>query len=329
MIIISLFDFLGKNLNVTFNIILAKSNFSMKSIKLNAISVINIITIYILSYFILHSSFHRHHKISLIINLIFIIVLVIMDQIKIFKEDDWNIQIFYTLMRLLTMIIFSFENIYGKILFSIESISPYILLFYRGIMVGIITLLFSIIFIFVDIPDENGEGSIVFTRFWKVYENKLNILYTIGISLVNFIYNFHIFFIIDKFSPSHYAMATILESFSSLLISIIKGDVETPEFSSKFIFYLLLIFNGLIYNEIIILNFCGLQRCTKLFLEKQSNIDMLQTAISENDIEMENEIIKQEGMNNAVSLKEFPVEEHSETCKSSMYFSNTISNSVL
>ena len=301
----------------------------MKNIELSVLYVINIISIYIMSIFILHSSFYRHHKISLIINLIFLIVLVVIDQITIFKDVDWVIRIIYITMELLNVIFYSFEDIYGKVLLSIGSISPYILLFYRGIIVGIMTLIFSFVFIFVEIPDENGNNSIVYTRFYKIYENKLNILYTIGIALVNFIYNIHIFFIIDKFSPSHFAKATILDNFSSLLIAIFKGNIDIQEFISKFIFYLLLILTGLIYNEIIILNFCGLQKYTKFFLEKKSNIDMIQTTINENNIEIENEIIKQEGMNNAISLKEIPVEDNYEPSKSSMYFSKSIFNSIL
>ena len=322
-IVISIVDFFGKYSDVISSIILSKTNYFIKKIKLSALYMVNIIVTYILSIFILHKQFYRHNYFSLIITLIFLIVLVVIEQINIFKDGERDLKILYIIMRLLINIFYCLEDIYGKVLLSIESISIYKLLFYRGIMVSIITFIFSIVFIFVDIPDENGENSIVFTRFWKVYENKLNILYTIGISLVNFIYNFHIFFIIDKFSPSHYAMATILDNFSSLLIAIFKGDIDIAEFFSKFIFYLILIFNGSIYNEIIILNFCGLQKYTKLFLEKKSNIDMLQTTINENDLEIENEILKQEGMSNAISLKEIPFEEHYESNES-----NSISNSL-
>ena len=312
---ISICDFLGKYSNVIFNIILAKSNYFIKSIKLNALYVVNIIVIYIMSIFILHTPFYRHNYLSLIINLIILIILVVMDQIKIFQEDNWNLQIFYTIMRLLIIVFYSFENIYAKILLSIDSISPYTILLYRGVIVGIITFIFSIIFIFVDIPDENGENSIVFTRFWKIYKNKECTLYTIGIALINFIFNLHIFFIIDKFSPSHYTIATILDSFGSLLIAIFKGDIEILDFFSKFILYLILIFAGLIYDEMIILNFCGLQKNTKLFLENQSKIEMLQTTINEtneNNIEIENEIIKQEDMNYAICLKDIKDDDNHE-----------------
>ena len=279
--IISIFDFLGKYTSFIFSIILAKTKFFIKKIALNGVPVFNIISTYILSTLILHSPFYRHHYFSLFINFIFLVVLIIIDQINIFKEEDWSTNILY-IINILTGIFFSFENIYGKVILSSESISPYILIFYRGIIVSVITVLLSIILIFVDIPDENGENSCIFTRYWKIYENKINILYTIGIALVNFFFNINIYFIIDKFSPAHYAIATILDMLISLLIEIFFGDTEISDFFIKLIIYIILIFASLIYNEIIILNFCGLQIFTKSFLEIEANMDISQIKINNN-----------------------------------------------
>ena len=224
--IISLFDFLGKYSNVIFNIILAKTNYTIKKMELNAILVFNIFSMCILSYIILHSPFYRHHYFSLIINLIFLILLVIYDQIMIFKEEDWNANFLY-IANTLTGIFYSFENLYGKILLSFSSISPYALIFYRGITVSIITILSSIILIYYDVPDENGDNSCIFTRYWKLFGDEINIIFIVGIALTNFIFNIHIYFIIDKFSPTHYAMATILDIFGSLLIN---GSLKLSNF---------------------------------------------------------------------------------------------------
>ena len=94
-------------------------------------------------------------------------------------------------MRILSVTFYSIEDVYAKALLFYDSISPYILLFYRGIFVCLIVLLFTIVFIFVDLPDENGENSCVFTRIWKIYINKLNILSIIGL----FIFQFYIILI--------------------------------------------------------------------------------------------------------------------------------------
>ena len=136
--------------------------------------------------------------------------------------------------------------------------------------------MFSIPFIFIELPDENGKNSCVFTRIWKIYDNKLNILTIIGMLIIQFIYNINIFFIIDKFSPSHMAMASVIGSFGSLLNSIIIfKNVELLEFFIRFILYFLLIISTSIYNEIIILKCFGLHKHTKSIMEKEANMDYI------------------------------------------------------
>ena len=148
------------------------------------------------------------------------------------------------------------------------------MLFYRGIFVCLIVLFFSIVFIFVDLPDENGENSCVFTRIWKIYINKLNILSIIGLFIFQFLYNTNIFFIVDKFSPSHMAMASVIGNFGFLLTSIIIfQNMDIIEFLIRFILYFILIISISIHTEIIILKCFGLESHTKLFMEKEAQRD--------------------------------------------------------
>ena len=146
--------------------------------------------------------------------------------------------------------------------------------------------MFSIPFIFVELPDENGENSCVFTRIWKIYDNKLNILTIIGMIIIQFLYIINILFIIDKFSPSHYAMACVIGSFGSLLNSIIIfNNVELLEFFIRFVLYLLLIISTSIYNEIILLKCFGLDKHAKLTMEKEANTDYINNIIYEQNID--------------------------------------------
>ena len=146
-------------------------------------------------------------------------------------------------------------------------------------------------FIFVEIPDENGIKSCVFSRFWKVYKNKLNILLYIILIFVHYLQNINIFAIIDKFSPIHFAVATIFENIGSLIISIIYGEIFLDEFFIKLAIYFILILSILVFNEFIVLNFCGFQKYTKIFLEQKANKDIEQTIINnkENNNESESE----------------------------------------
>ena len=286
-VILSFFDFFALYLNVIFKIITQSSNYQVKQEKLNSMILFNIISKYILSVLILHLSVYKHHYLSLAINLLFLILLIIYD----FLHLDDKKAYFYVLMKIIVAICYAFEDTYAKILLSIDSVSPYNLLIYRGIFENILAFLFSFVFIFVEIPDENGIKSCVFSRFWKIYKNKLNILLYIILFFVHYLQNINIFAIIDKFSPIHFAVATIFENIGSLIISIIYGEIFLDEFFIKLAIYFILILSILVFNEFIVLNFCGFQKYTKIFLEQKANKDIEQTIINnkENNNESESE----------------------------------------
>ena len=301
IIIISIFDFFAININIIFKVIFYKYYFLVHREGLNSIILFSIISNYVLSILILHSPFYRHHLVSMIINLLFLTILIVLDIINIVNG---NISYPYIIVEIITVILYSFEDAFAKILFSIDSISPYNYLLYRGILVNSFTLIFSIVFIFVELPDEKGENSCIFSRFWKLYEDKLNILIYLIKFFNDFLINLNIFLIIDKFSLIHFAMASIIQNFGSLLISIIFEEITIGNFFLKFGIYFILIIFALVYNEFIILNFCGLERYTQLFLQKEANNDIQQTIVNNNDdFFSEDDNIKQcEMVNNKENL---------------------------
>lgn len=279
LFIVSFFDFLSIYSNVTFSVIIKSTNYSIKKAQMNSYVLFNIIAKYLLNILILHTPVYKHHYLSLSINLLFLIGLVIYDIINI----ELSNQYFYLLMKIISVSLYSFEDAFAKILLTFNSISPYNLLLYRGILVNILALLYSIVFIFVEIPDEKGKKSCLFSRFWKVYENKLNILFYLILALFEYLENLNIFFIIDKFSLIHFAVASIIEYFGLLILAMIYKESGVAEFLIKFLIYFILIVTALIYNEFIILNFCGLEKYTKLFLQTEAKKEVNQSFIDNNE----------------------------------------------
>ena len=279
LIIISIFDFFAIYLKVIYSIIIKKSAAHFKNLNLNSELTIYIIARYLSNRIILHYYFYRHHYLSFFINIVFLIVLDVKDIIEISEKDNNLIaSLFFIFTRILSSILYSIEDAYAKIIITYNSFSPYNYLFIRGIIVNILVVIFSFIFIFVDIPDENGVNSIVFTRFWKIYDNKINILIYFILFIIDFLYNVNVLFIIDKFSSSHLAVLDIIGQFGSLLNTIFFSDsLVISEIVFRLIIYFILILAALIHNEFIILNFCGFQRQTKLFLEIEAEKDKNQT----------------------------------------------------
>ena len=120
-------------------------------------------------------------------------------------------------------------------------------------------------------------------------------------SFNEYLVNLNLFLIIDKFSPIHYAVASILDNFGSLLISIFYKEIKVGEFFIKLAIYFILILAALVYNEFIVLNFCGFQKNTQLNLLKLADIE--QTKINNN----ENESITEDestNKNEAINIEE-------------------------
>ena len=273
----SICEFLALYSKAIYFIIVQKQNIHYKSVNLNSVLIIDIVGQYFFNRIILKYLFYRHHYLSFFINILFLIILVTMDIIDINKKDNNPKATFiFILIRILSSIFYSIEDAFSKIIITYNSMSPYHFLFFRGIIVNVLVIILSIVFIFVELPDEKGDNSIVFTRFWKVYDKTKNILIAIILFFLDFLYNVNIFFIIDKFTSSHLAMSMILGHFSNLFISLFKKNVEISDFFLRLIIYLILIIASAIHNEFIILNFCEFQKHTKIFLEKEAEKDLNQ-----------------------------------------------------
>ena len=79
------------------------------------------------------------------------------------------------------------------------------------------------------------------------------------------------FQIIDKFSVSHAALAYTLDSFAGKLYQIIADNVAGKTVSWEvyvnFCVYFLVFIGAMIHNEIFIINKCGLNEKTQLYLD--------------------------------------------------------------
>ena len=85
--------------------------------------------------------------------------------------------------------------------------------------------------------------------------------------------------IIDKFSPSHLALTTTLEGFAGeifVIISNIKSgkDINYQGYINLGIHFIVFI-GAMIHNEIFIINKCGLNEKTQLFLNKEFKKEIL------------------------------------------------------
>ena len=279
--IITLVDFIAQISTVTYYLIEGNQRMQVKHGYLTFVLVFNVIFLFLLSKFLLNFEFYLHHFFSFVIIVICLIVVTIIDFIEIKKESkDFINSVLYLAIRLFVALMYSLEDVLAKIVFLKYYISPYLLLLSKAILHFFYLIIFSIPLCFVKFKDEEGEYKIIFSMFGNIFDNKLYILFFLIYLINSFFYNILIFFIIDKFFPTHTAIAQVFENFGILLINIFTGGFKT-NIAIRIIMYILLIFASFIFNEFLVINLCGLANNTKLFLDYKEKNDL--SLINENN----------------------------------------------
>ena len=275
-ILVALFDFGSHISSLLFYIVYGRNERSISENNLSSLLIFNTVIIYVLSRFVLKTYFYKHHYFSFLINVICILTLGTIDIINIINTDDKDkgstgMVIFYIIKKILSIVFYAVEDVIGKKLLMEEFISIYTLLLYRAIFGTIFMIIFSIPFIFVKVTDisnpNNPVTEIIFNRILKLFED-LNAYRIILFTITNLFYNIFIWLIIDKFSPSHYSISIILESFGTLIRLWITEPEKTDLPVLRMFIFFILIFASFIHTELIVINYCDLQKNTKLFLDE-------------------------------------------------------------
>ncbi len=275
-ILVALFDFGSHISSLLFYIVYGRNERSISENNLSSLLIFNTVIIYVLSRFVLKTYFYKHHYFSFLINVICILTLGTIDIINIINtaSDVYKRQgmvIFYIIKKILSIVFYAVEDVIGKKLLMEEFISIYTLLLYRAIFGTIFMIIFSIPFIFVKVTDTSNPNNpvteIIFNRILKLFED-LNAYRIILFTITNLFYNIFIWLIIDKFSPSHYSISIILESFGTLIRLWITEPEKTDLPVLRMFIFFILIFASFIHTELIVINYCDLQKNTKLFLDE-------------------------------------------------------------
>ena len=234
--------------------------------------IINTITQYLVSHFVLNYMFYKHHYLSFGINIFCTIIFLLIDILEIIYKNISDYQYYiYVFMRIFKLFLFACEDNYAKHALYKEFLTPFSLMVYMAIIESILLLIFSIPFIFIKTSDTN---KIIFVDFGE-YLKGTNILLSLGILISNFLFETFVLVIIDRFSPSHLPLGFIIYSIFSGIYSIIRYKINNRKLEfyrySNFFLYIILFIGAMIHNEIFIINKWGFNNNTKLFLELKLN----------------------------------------------------------
>ena len=268
--ILSVFGFFSDAPMVLFNLLSDKVYNDLY--KLGIYSILNAVLIYIFAYFILKIYFYRHHYLSFGINTICFLISLTIDIVKLITLRIDNINYYlYVIIRIIRLILICLLYCYSKKEFESSLLTPYSIIAFRAIFESIFMGIFCIPFAFIKIKDFKSEEKEIIFKVYGEYFTGIRLLYTILMFINDYLGDIFMFQIIDKFSVSHAALAYTLDSFAGKLYQIIADNVAGKTVSWEvyvnFCVYFLVFIGAMIHNEIFIINKCGLNEKTQLYLD--------------------------------------------------------------
>ena len=298
--LVALFDFAG-DASITLFYFFNDKMEIVSFYSLKTYLIFNTVTVYIVCYIVLKMHFYKHHWLSMIINIFCVLVSLTMDIISIKEKNIIDYQYYiFILMRLIRIIFFSFGDGYSKKALHSEFLSPYSLLLYKAIYETIFLAVFSIPFIFIKITEDNIDNASIFVGF-KEYLTGIKFLYSFLLCICDFFYQLFIMIIIDRFTPNHLPLAHILDAFGYNISIIIRNAIKHEHiywsYYTIIIVHIILFIAAMIHNEIFIINKCGLNEKTKLFLKLElieEEINQYLVPGDEKEDDNENENIEEE-----------------------------------
>lgn len=247
---------------------------------------------------ILKDKIYLHQIVSITIILIGMLIILLSTFTSfpnyIYIEDFFFYKFFCLILSPLS---YSIGVVYEKKVMQTTEISPYKLLFYKGISGSILCFVVNFLIQgsicsvnFRDFSSFFCVGSQTFKEMGHVFlvDGLIFLIILAGV-ISQFCYQFFYVLTNNYFTPCHTGASDMILSLSGWYALILEfNSTERPGGVNQVLFhflhsigYILIILGILIYNEIIIFYVCGMEENTKIMIIRRGNIDASQ-AIEQN-----------------------------------------------
>lgn len=276
ILIISILEFIGRSTDFFYYLFLGTKR--IRDGEITWLISIDILSRILFSYIILESKLYKHHILSIILTIIGLSSMSICAFIVINSEELTNW--IYFLFIALKFIVIPLEDVINKILLTNKFLLPQTLIFWRG--------LYNLGMFFILIPIlkylSNFNFSIDFNN--KQLEYFIQILLVSLFVIFLFFKSFFTMKVIYIFSPQHIAFINVVFYMIRLLRCRIYNNDVLAVIISDIFFLIIIIFSTLIFNEMIIIESCGLNENTKngfLIKEEREFKDLKSSRVTESE----------------------------------------------
>ena len=235
-----------------------------------------LLLIILLSHFLIkNEKLKRHQYFSAIIILIIIIIISVLSLI--FEEENNNDYFIKLVLMIVPEFLYIFVYICGAIYLSKSQGNIYKMVFFNGITGLILSVILQIILSFFNCDHyeiyfnnnkydfcDNGKIKTILENF-KSFQN-FGEFYTFFSIIFNFVEIVSIWLLIYYYSINHFASVYIIPSFFDFIFK--KNNLGYK--LMYIIGCIVIILMALVYNEIIILKFCGFEKNTKKEITKRA-----------------------------------------------------------
>ena len=226
---------------------------------------------------ILKEKIYKHQYLSLLISCIGIMLLII-PTCLILGQDD----IMANILNFVGGLCFSLFFVLIKSLTHLYNVSPFKISLSFGLLTITYTTLLFAIYSLVKYHDLSYfKDCIDFSNI----ENKIYIIVYIILSFIfGIFYQLFVFLVIFYFSPIFLITTEIIGPLFLWIEKIIIFGISMPDIILYPFGFFITIFSTLIYNDIIVLNFCGFNKNIKIFVEQKHNDELLNSRKDEDEI---------------------------------------------
>ena len=247
----------------------------------------------LLSKWLLGIKIYKHQILAILLALSGFIIFMIL-----FVIDDQDPSIWDNLRFLISCLLFSLHTVLVKYLtIKYYFFSPGKIYISIGVIMLFITIVGSIIYSLIKYEDLSFFK--ISFDFSKNTIGALFYIYSIISFVLHIVYNIMTFSVILYFNPNLYIISDIFRPLLFWLFKIVYDSTveDTYSYIFKSIGYLIQFISALIYNEIIIFNFCGLNVHTIKGLQDRLKIDVNLSILDEDQESRDTQVEMEGGYN--------------------------------
>ena len=277
------------------------SKISLKPRQLDWMLSIDIIARIIFSIFILKINVRRHHKLGIIL-CIFGFVLMSISDIRSIGNTTSNLYdiIIFMLIIFPNSILFPLVDVLNKIVLTNDFLLPHSLMFYRGILQSL--------FFIIIIPILKYKNKID-KHILRPFEECKTIIYSVLFTIISCIRNLCLLKVIYIFNAHYVSFLLAIIIFENTFRPFFEKDnmykfddfYNIIYFAIDIVALIIISFGTLIFNEMIIINACGLNEKTKanLLIEEKDDDKICESIYYEDEDEEENKNEKDHSIENS------------------------------